>query len=306
MNNFLQLFINKARNSNAFSILFEIYSIYIKPLFYINPTKTILSEIKSSNNSLKHNKCALVSHYDPNGMFDDVFLFYMKELRKLGFDLYIITTSSTLNKISLQKALIIVNVIIHRKNRGLDFASWASVIKKYKIFNNYTSVLLTNDSILGPLSNLESIINHFENNEGLGGITESREKGRHLQSYFLYLNSNMIRKKYIVNFFHRILALEKKEDIVWLYEIGLSQTVLQNADILNPFIKYEVISSNNIKNPTIELWEKLLLEHKFPFIKRMVFTKMITSNDKEKALLLIKDEIFRGKISQYISRYLEN
>ncbi len=297
------------------SIIASIYRKTIKKIFYKKPHKTIIS-IYQAPDFIPSTKCVLISHFDPIGVFDDVFIYYVTALKKLNFDIYIITTCIELDKNSLKSTLKLANVIIHRENIGLDFASWAAAIKKYNILKKYDSVLLTNDSIKGPLFNLNTYLDFFENSDGLGGFTESSIIKPHLQSYFLYINQKLVKKRYLQKFFNKILILKDKKDIILFYEIGLSQIVLSNGDKLTPYISiknsYSLVDPkyrNETFRPTTHAWYPIIKRYRFPFIKRVVLTDAsklnIYFNSLEK-IDVINSKPFKDNIIKYTRRFRKN
>ncbi len=276
------------------------------------------SKEKQSNNS----RAAVIAHFDPDGIFDSTFLDYLKELNKINFDIYVVTTSSKIDTKSLKKCPDISINVIQRRNIGLDFASWAMAIKRNLILERYDSLLITNDSIIGPLKNLNNIIEKFDGyKNSLCGLTESLKRERHLQSYFIYFNKSILRTKLIHDFWNSVKLIKSKSKIIKRYEIGLSKLALKNGIHLNALVSYTQIKEycekmgdsyqyykdlKNVNlNPTLFMWDILIEQFEFPFIKRELLTqdRFKSNRIKDWADICSISREKETEIQNYISRY---
>ncbi len=293
----------------------------------------ISSQLKKNNDSIidfytsekdqsYNSRAAVVAHFDPDGIFDLPFLDYLKELSKINFDIYVVTTSPKIDSESLGKCLDIALNVTQRRNVGLDFASWAIVIKKKFILERYESLLVTNDSIIGPIKNLNLIIDSFDGFENsLCGLTESMARERHLQSYFIYFNKSILRTKLINDFWNSVKLFKKKSKIIKTYEIGLSKLTLKNGYNLKALVSYSQIKEycegmgdsfqyhKTLKekklNPTLFMWDILIEQFEFPFIKRELLTinRFKSKRIKDWVDICSISSKKESEIRNYISRY---
>ena len=285
----------------------------------------IINFFTSTKDRSYNSRAAVVAHFDPDGIFDLPFLDYLKELSKINFDIYVVTTSPKIDSESLEKCLDIVLNVTQRRNVGLDFASWAIVIKKKFILEKYESLLITNDSIIGPIRNLNLIIDNFDGfKNSLCGLTDSMQKERHLQSYFIYFNKSVLRTKFIHDFWNSVKLLNKKSKIIRSFEIGLSKLALKNGYNLKALVSYSQIKEycegmgdsfqyhKNLKkeylNPTLFMWDILIEQFEFPFIKRELLTlnRFKSKRIKDWADICLLSSNKESEIQNYISRYNKN
>ena len=160
-----------------------------KTIFQRIIKNTLLKEIncvKASNKNL-----CVFSSYDKDSNIAD----YVKTLISainisLESDIIFVTTSSTLGKKQINKIDKIVHKIIHRKNKGYDFASY--YLGFYSIdIKNYETIFFINDSVFGPFFDMSKIKKKMDEKKcDIWGMTESLAINYHLQSYFLAFKKN--------------------------------------------------------------------------------------------------------------------
>ena len=167
----------------------------------IEPELTILSCTENFDSKPLSSHVALVAHFDPDGMFDETFISYIKALKKSGYSVIVITTSRWIESEQIDMLLNYCSSLIHRQNIGLDFASWGAAINKYDLLSACKSIILTNDSVIGMVRPLNPIIEKFKDSDALFcGLTESNEISRHFQSYFLYIDSRAWENSKVYDF----------------------------------------------------------------------------------------------------------
>ena len=114
--------------------------------------------------------------------------------------------------------------IIVRENEGYDFLSWKVGIEALGPLDNFTSIVIANDSVIGPMDDAGSFFQRlFDNRFDLCGLTLSWEHRRHAQSYFLHFASATLRSGAFETFWASIAPLSSKQAIIETYEIGLTQ-----------------------------------------------------------------------------------
>ena len=115
--------------------------------------------------------------------------------------------------------------LLRRENIGYDFMSYKVGLLESGInINTYESVLICNDSVYGPLFDLQVIIERMNKLScDFWGMTRSLEGPPHLQSYFIYFNKPVLQSGHLVAFFTQVCIEQSKKDIIQKYEIGLTQ-----------------------------------------------------------------------------------
>jgi len=106
-----------------------------------------------------------------------------------------VSTSSQISDQEIEKIRNLCSLIIIRKDIGRDFGSWKIAVEKIKDLSLYTQVILTNDSVYGPMFDFSKIFKEMEErNPDMWGITNSLTIDNHIQSYFMVFNKKMINK----------------------------------------------------------------------------------------------------------------
>ena len=156
-----------------------------------------------------------------------------------------------------------------RANAGFDFAAWAHVLKLLPALWDAPGLYLLNDSVIGPVGEepYQAMMRRVRASPAdLVGLTESRERGWHLQSYFLFLRSGALRHARIQAFFNAVRTVEDKQAVIDGYEVALAGEAVEAG------LKVETLFEKGAQaNPTLFAWKRLLAEG-FPFLKASVVT----------------------------------
>lgn len=248
-----------------------------------------------SSNSNKSRIC-IFAHYDINGAVHEYVYFFIKSLIKAGCDIIFVSTSENLSDGEIDKLQNYCKLIIVRKNIGYDFGSWKTGISEIENIEVYDNLILTNDSIFGPLFDLKDIFRSMTSYD-FWGITESNAPKYHIQSYFMVFNSKLINSKYFNEFWYNYKYHSEYQVIVKKYEIGLSSflqkhhfkigsfcnynSVSESYLKANPLGEYFSIIKNRLATPTYHLALELIENHNCPFIKR----KLLLLNEREPSFL---------------------
>tara|TARA_B100000925_G_scaffold264991_1_gene223861 strand:+ start:34 stop:1296 length:1263 start_codon:yes stop_codon:yes gene_type:complete len=132
-------------------------------------------------------------------------------------------------------------------------------------------VLFCNDSIYGPISELQTTIKPMvaQSNEAWG-LTASNQITPHLQSFFLLLGRSILEKPAIRNLFNSIKRQPHRQAVIDNYEIGLSKALLSEGisfkallDIDRCCMSYE---GERMINPTA--WPCSAMELGMPVLKK--------------------------------------
>lgn len=157
-----------------------------------------------------------------------------------------------------------LNGIIVRTNSGYDFGAWAHVIQLYPKLLQTEILYFLNDSIFGPTNEIAfaRLLRRIRASRAdVVGLTESAERGWHLQSYFFALKKSVLRSATFRNFIQSIVAFSNKDDVVNEYETRLALTMKRAG-----FQCESMFPDLPAGNPTLYHWKRLLYSG-FPFIK---------------------------------------
>ncbi|HTE32485.1 MAG TPA: rhamnan synthesis F family protein [Chryseolinea sp.] len=219
----------------------------------------------------------LFAHFNENDEVSEYVFTYLQHLADLGFYIVFISNSPVKEVFSQRLTASFKCSVNTRENKGGDFGAWKWAMQKDLVPSDVDDVLLANDSVFGPLFDLEPIIQSMKERElDFWGMTDSAQGGWHIQSYFLLLTAKVYFSDQFKHVFEEDFGSLGKKQIINKGEIYLS-TALQGAG----FKGGAFISQNNFSfrgdnrdfNPTHFFWRELIERFKFPFIKKDLVTK---------------------------------
>ena len=156
-----------------------------------------------------------------------------------------------------------------RANLGFDFAAWAHLLKLHPELWDAPGLHLLNDSVIGPVNaeTYRTTMAHVRASPAdLVSLTESRERGWHLQSYFMFLRASALTDARIQCFFNDIRSVDDKQAVIDHYEVALA------GQAIDAGLQVEALFHKGAEtNPTLFAWRALLAEG-FPFLKASVVT----------------------------------
>ena len=235
----------------------------------------------------------IFAFYDRDGIID---IHVLDSLKKFNKYFKIIFVSNVILAKNEKKKIKFVNHILEKEHQEKDFGSWKlgiDFIQNKKVNN----LVLVNDSVIGPLQNFSKILSTMKKKKcDFWGITSAGDgSGFHIQSYFIFFNKNVFYSQCFKRFFQKVTKLSSKSELVRLYEIGLTQMLIDNGFKCSSFLKnFKKDIHSNIK------FLSFIEEGRLPFIKVKHFVsnpfrlKMIY-----KALNLIKNS---NEFIDYVKR----
>jgi lipopolysaccharide biosynthesis protein len=157
-------------------------------------------------------------------------------------------------------------LVLTRPNVGYDFGSWRDAFATVDGLSGRGLVVLTNDSLLGPLGALDDLTARIEQIDAdVWAATESHARGRHLQSYLLAFRGGSLER--LLDFFGGVRALDSKEDVIANYERGLTRAI--DAAGLRTHVEWPNDALGLPPDADPSMWGAApLVELGLPFVKR--------------------------------------
>jgi lipopolysaccharide biosynthesis protein len=257
---------------------------------------SVYSCLDGAVDPLLMNKICVFCHYDKKGRVADYVIHYLKELHNLGFAIFFVSNSGSLNQSEADRVLPSVSKILLRFNEGYDFGAYYAGMQEVQKFTHHDLLLLANDSVYGPLVPLDKVIELASGNKAdVVSITDSYAINYHLQSYFLLLNKKAFNSTEFKLFWQRFKFTGNKTYVVYNYEIGLSQALIKAGLQLKSLCSYTEVSSfyfskkNNDKNlcenypydQSIVFWQELIEQFGCPFIKKKLIPEGTNTFDRD-------------------------
>ncbi len=282
----------------------------------------------SGSTDRKSSKLCLFASWDPHGFIDPYVRNYLSRIRDEGYDIQFVTTAPQIDQGDLTLAQSICSKVIHRRNFGLDFASWKLAINRMSSaeIRSYDQILLANDSCFGPFQDLGPILKSLEQSPApLCGLCDNWEKFYHLQSFFVLLKREFIESPVWDEFWNGVRVLIDKNQIIENYEVGLTNLAIKQRFATKSYIDYFAVRKHCLDlgtkfqyhdlvwgqpvNMTVYMWDILLSKFNSPFLK----TEVLKANPKGSHVICSWQDLVpsheRGQIDlilNYLKRTVPN
>jgi GT2 family glycosyltransferase len=215
-----------------------------------------------------HPNVCIFSHFDADNEVKDYVIYYLKALSQF-IDIIFVSTAEGLNQESLKPIEGYCKDIIVKKNIGYDFGAWKTGLDYLGTdIIHYDQLILCNDSVYGPLFDLETIFEKMKNHD-LWSITDNHEIEYHLQSYFMVYTKKAFSHKVFQGFWKDLKIYHNKQILIENNEIGFSQAMMMSG---LSYSSYYMAKDKNYVNVLQYYWDILVTKHQFPFIKKEVLT----------------------------------
>ena len=209
-------------------------------------------------------RLVLFAHYDPLNEVDDYVCHYLKSIYELGSTIIFVSGAANLSSVSAEKIHPYCAGIFTRRTLSLDFGSWhlawQHLLHRGWKLTDFDSFVLANDSVYGPLFPLNEMFDTF-NGADMYGVTESNERGNHLQSYLLAWELNESTSRFIHAFWKSFQYVVLKQDLIDKYEIGISKQAKAAGLRLKAFVPDKAVRDVLSNRPNHEFAGRLSREH---------------------------------------------
>lgn len=240
----------------------------------------------------------LVAAYDTRGKINKSLKYYIRALAKCG-DIILVMDADP-DK-SSDKALRGIPNILHaifQRHGEYDFGSYKRAYDyaaSARILKDYDWVYFVNDSVFGPLNNLNEILCDLESRDTpFIGISSNSDTAtpEHVQSWFMGLRRDVVTKKFVAQFFKSIKKEKTKKAIVKKYEIGFSKLMTRNG-----YAFKTIFCQNSAKSNIMYRRPYDAIRHGVPFIKKSSIKHALS----EKYLAqVVRNKTLMSAIREYI------
>jgi lipopolysaccharide biosynthesis protein len=222
-------------------------------------------------------KAAVFVHYDRAGRVHDYVLGYLQALCDAGCAVVVVSNAPRLDAAALRRLLPRSALVLHRRNVGYDFGAYKDGLAELGDLTRFESVVLANDSVYGPLFDLCPLLARCDASADLWGMTDSRARRYHLQSYFLVLGPRALASPQLAAFWRSVRPVHSREWVIRKYEIGLTQTARRAGLSCAALYDYAGLvaarGDTGVRhggklNPMLAFWDELIANRRCPFIKR--------------------------------------
>lgn len=193
----------------------------------------------------------LYAAYSPTSCVSDMVLAQLRAYRAAGFAVVFVSMSKFVSDADRDRLAGVCCGLIHRRSFGRDFGAWAHATRLLgDDLADAESLLLTNDSMLGPIFPLAPFIDVCTAREGLFGLTESLGGGSHLQSYFLLANGARTVAD-AVAFLAHVRLTHSKWLMVQRGEVAFARVLRNNGHFTGAVLDHETIENALLDHPEL-------------------------------------------------------
>jgi hypothetical protein len=164
-------------------------------------------------------RAVIAAHFDRDGLLDPHVRATLASLAGPGTRTILVSTNLA------PDATIPPDVaVIRRENRGYDFRSWQVGLAALEDPHAYDEVILLNDSfyLARPDALPAALAAMRARRCDLWGLTASRERRAHLQSYFLVFRARALRSPWFRRFWDGVDPDSGREEAIIRYELSLA------------------------------------------------------------------------------------
>jgi lipopolysaccharide biosynthesis protein len=197
-------------------------------------------------------KWCVYAHYDKANIIQEYVYHALRTIQASGFSICFVSTSELIQPEAANRLRELALISIRRGNLGYDFGSYKSGIMHLSNRGLLKGpVLITNDSVYGPFTELGRTLKNSHRHDLLG-ITDSIENAYHIQSYFILYSKRLVKSAAFKKFWALICEHTEITDKNWKRklilenEIGGSQFFLEQGFRIGAAFPYTKILKQNV------------------------------------------------------------
>ncbi|MDT7951657.1 MAG: rhamnan synthesis F family protein [Acetobacteraceae bacterium] len=216
-------------------------------------------------------RVCLFAQYHPRQRLRPPLLGYLRALQSCGYQTFVACSGPAAPPEADRAALEATGAsLLCRPNAGLDFGAWQHLVRE-GCADGADRVLLANDSVFGPFRPLGPVIDRMEaGSPDVWGLIESRQRGWHLQSWFLQFTGAAFRHSAIKQLFAQPFDRMDKDAVIERGELALGEAIRAAGLRTDALIKHRD-GTRSARHHTLNMmhldWAHNMLALGMPFIK---------------------------------------
>lgn len=233
-------------------------------------------------------RMAIFVFYDKDNIVDEYVYFLLKEIKK-EVSYLVVVCNGYISEEDNHRMREYAEDIFERDNIGYDAGAIKDVILDYvgiEKIKEYEELLITNDTIYGPLYPLSEVFEKMEQEDvDFWGLTQvDGTEYSYLQSYFLVVRNKMLHSMDFVQFWEQMKYYKELEDVLRFYEQGFTLFFMERGYFFSSYVDtcpYSHQGEIFALNPYYHIFEESMSrERKLPFLKRkpMANKKLFQTN----------------------------
>lgn len=222
------------------------------------------------------NRLLLYVHYNKYNKLSSHVIYQLQKLAPLFSTILFISNSQlSANELDYLETEGLITNYLQRENIGFDFLAWREGMFKigFDELKRYDSVTLMNDTCFGPLWDMESVYQSFENQKMIDfwGMTNHRATKRfkeHLQSYFISFKQQVVQSEEFYQFWSRVIDYSNVQDVIEQYETQITTHFLNAGYHYSSVFNTVDVDTTGMLHPDFSYYNPTaIIRNKVPFIK---------------------------------------
>lgn len=210
----------------------------------------------------------LFAGFNSKGIVDDALVHYVSTLSKYGDVIVCMDCDCDKKEINKLKPFSIHQIA--GRHGEYDFGSYKRAYlyaHDKNILKDYDYVYLLNDSVFGPMFDMEQILNKMQKSpfDACGIVVSKHKTHEFMESWFVQLNKKVFLSNWFYEFISSVKQEKEKYIITVKYEHGLTNVIKNNGCSWGGL--YTAYGRKTYNNP------KSSFLHGCPFIKKASFTR---------------------------------
>lgn len=210
----------------------------------------------------------LFAGYNAHGLIDESLIFYIQALAACGD--VVLCMDSDCSAAELQRVAPYVLHATAQRHGEYDFGSYKRAYMyaaDADILKNYEFVYMVNDSVYGPLMDIEPSLTRMEklNRDAFGLVYNPTASRPHIQSWFIGMRKNVFLSPWYDEFMRAITRQPDKGSITYLYEQGFTEMLRAHH------VKFACLY--NCPGRSVYNNVAALFRRGMPFMKKVAFSR---------------------------------
>lgn len=212
--------------------------------------------------------------YLPDGHPTPAHRYTLERLRQLPGKLLVICAAPTAADVPLFEG--IADALVWKGLSGFDFSAYAIALRGIAEASPGADLFMMNDSVLGPLGDLEALLHRAP--WTLTGFTATSLFENHLQSYAFFLRwVTDERVRALAPVMPRRFAFDRYRDVINLQETRFARVAARHMSVG----AFWYAPPSTVDDPSLQLAEALLAAG-LPFVKKSLLGRYAHFQDRER------------------------